>query len=169
MFTLRTNLRVCLQITEFHWTLYDPVHQDRVKKALLYLFGQVEEKVPEKAEFKRHVDDFLKGRFPSGSLMCCVPWEHATQRYDDGNELLYYNSGKPDGLKVPKPAGTSAEDEEDSAEDDEEEEEEEDAEEGEEEEEEEEDAKKEPPPPPAKAKNKRKAASPAQKSNKSKK
>ncbi|KAK3262685.1 hypothetical protein CYMTET_28469 [Cymbomonas tetramitiformis] len=108
--------QLCIKITEFHWTLYDPVHQDRVKKALLYLFGQVEEKVPEKAEFKRHLDDFLKGRFATGSLLCCVPWEHATQRYDDGKELLYYHSGKPDGLKVPKPAGTSAEDEDDSEE-----------------------------------------------------
>ena len=104
MFKVRTNFRVCLQITEFHWTLFDPVHQDRVKKALLELFEQVEEKVPEKAEFKRHLNEFLKGRFPSGSLTCCVPWERSTQRYDDGKELPYYQSGKPDGLKVPKPA-----------------------------------------------------------------
>ena len=117
MFNVRPNLRVCLQITEFHWTLFDPVHQDRVKKALLQLFDEVEEKVPEKAEFKRHLNDFLQGRFPSGNLVCCVPWERATQRYDDGEELSYYLSGRPDGLKVPKPAGSSAEDEGDAKKD----------------------------------------------------
>jgi len=173
MFTLRTNLRVCLQITEFHWTLYDPVHQDRVKKALLYLFEQVEEKVPEKAEFKRHLDDFLKGRFATGSLLCCVPWEQATQRYDDGKELLYYHSGKPDGLKVPKPAGTSAEDEDEDEEDgdyvppaDDDAPEKGDEEEDEDEDEKEEPPSPEPPSPSAKGKNKRKVDSPAVKGNK---
>ncbi|KAK3249050.1 hypothetical protein CYMTET_41512 [Cymbomonas tetramitiformis] len=93
--------------------------------------------------------------------------EDEEKRYDDGKELLYYHSGKPDGLKVPKPAGTSAEDEEESEEDEdyvptpetaharEKEDEEED-----------EDEEEEPPSPSAKGKNKRKVDSPAGKGSK---
>jgi len=108
-----------LQITEFHFTLYDPDYQSRVKRALLNLFQKVEDHVPEKAEFNQFLKDFMNGRFTTVKpLMCCVPWEHVTQRYDDGKELVYYWSGKPEGLKVPKPAQTSLPGENEDAEDD---------------------------------------------------
>ena len=92
---------MCLQITEFHWTLYDPRFQTRVKTALFDLFEQVEGRVPEKHEFKQFFKEIVKGKMPADAV-CSIPVEHATQRYDAGKELLYWLSGKPEGLTVPK-------------------------------------------------------------------
>ena len=35
-------------------------------------------------------------------VVCSIPVEHATQRYDAGKELVYWLSGKPEGLTVPR-------------------------------------------------------------------
>ncbi|KAK3278518.1 hypothetical protein CYMTET_13549 [Cymbomonas tetramitiformis] len=65
------------------------------------MFDKVEDKVPEKYEFNKFYKEIAKGKMPT-DLVCSVPVEHATQRYDAGNELLYWLSGKPEGITVPK-------------------------------------------------------------------
>ncbi|KAK3236062.1 hypothetical protein CYMTET_53778 [Cymbomonas tetramitiformis] len=96
--------------------------------------------------------------------------EDEEKRYDEDKELSYYLSGKPDGLKVPKPAGTSAEEEDEEKDEDEEDEaevEDEEAGKAEEEEKAEEDEAEEEAPP--KNKNKRKALPTAEEKGKEKK